>query len=516
MAKKKKKKKQLKTQKRRKRVALLKKSITHSAVVAENTPPLSLSEEKKAANTVTRSARPLPYAIKSIRFQDKQFEQLRERMLCDLEREQFCVLLGRAESYRDGSCVNVVEICYPDPESYVSHGLTHVSPSKAFIYQALRKLQERADVDTVIDVHTHPFAPNQVSFSSIDDRDEEKFMAYLDEKFPQVHYLSIVLSQQSYDARAWEIKDGEPRYYSVPIRTQVASENISQSNVVSHTTLPDQEVMARTILALGTDTMSELTSNCSIVIIGVGGLGSAIAENLVHMGFNNLVLVDHDIVEKTNLNRIVGAKYEDAEKKCPKVEAMKRHLDDIIPTLSISTIERDIEDVASDAEIDSRIAEASFIVVATDNHLSRLKAQELAFRYFIPLVSAGVNITVEESKVTNYSGSVILARMGDRICLSCLGILDPMEISYEKNRENMIGEHFVKKGYVTGEDIKHPAVKTLNAVLASLAVEEIVNLFSNRRATNNYLEYDDTNGPSIRPLDISQFTASGGCFTCDI
>jgi len=52
-------------------------------------------------------------------------------------------------------------------------------------------------------------------------------------------------------------------------------------------------------------------SQCRVGVIGLGGGGSHIAQQLAHLGVSNFVLVDPDHVEETNLNRLVGATKKD-------------------------------------------------------------------------------------------------------------------------------------------------------------------------------------------------------------
>ena len=146
-----------------------------------------------------------------------------------------------------------------------------------------------------------------------------------------------------------------------------------------------------------------------ISVIGVGGLGSVIAEHLVHMGFQTINLIDPDILEMSNLNRVVGAYYEDAQQKRLKVEVVKRHLISINPQATVRAYSRDIHD----QELESVLALSDWMIVATDNHASRLRVQELSITYFVPLLSVGVNITVKGNKVEDMSGEVITARVGD-------------------------------------------------------------------------------------------------------
>src|SRR5258706_681202 len=132
-----------------------------------------------------------------------------------------------------------------------------------------------------------------------------------------------------------------------------------------------------------------------VSIIGVGGLGSVVAEHLIHMGFHEINLIDPDVLEMSNLNRVVGAYYEDAEQKRAKVDVVKRHLTNINPKATVVAYKKDVHE----KEVESVLALSDWMIVATDNHSSRLKAQELSLQYFVPLVSVRVNITVKEHKV---------------------------------------------------------------------------------------------------------------------
>jgi len=57
-------------------------------------------------------------------------------------------------------------------------------------------------------------------------------------------------------------------------------------------------------------------------IVGVGGIGSVIAEELTHLGVADLTLVDPDVIEVSNLNRVVAATFNDIGQ--PKVDVAAR------------------------------------------------------------------------------------------------------------------------------------------------------------------------------------------------
>lgn len=468
-----------------------------------------------------------------IRFPHTMLGSVRSDLLSDLSREQFCILLGHKEDFDGGFTINVIQVLNPGANAYKSHSLGHVSPKKEFVMYALSEIQERYDVNCLIDVHTHPFSSQLVSFSGIDDRDEIDFLNFVEKNFDGIHYASIVFSQTEYEARFWRKIGGRALSSPLKIKTPTLGESIRRSgDSQQDLSRIDRELsidgfLNRTALALGHEALKDIVGNSSIMVVGLGGLGSVIAENLVHMGFEKFVLVDNDTVEKSNLNRIVGAYWQDAQEARPKVEVVARHLKAIRPSVTVRCENLKIEEVVVDAEI----AALDWIILATDNHSSRFAAQELAFKLFVPFVSAGVAITVTDGTITDYSGEVIVVRPGDRFCLNCLNRLNPTKIAFERASERAAAEASKPdytasadprpdvqrlKGYVSGADVKEPAVKTLNAVVASLAVDQLIDQYTRRTAQQPILVYERNRQSVIYGDEESLLNRSMHCITCGI
>src|SRR5947209_5813718 len=249
-----------------------------------------------------------------------------------------------------------------------------------------------------------------------------------------------------------------------------------------------------------------------ISIVGVGGLVSIIAEHLIHMGFHELHLIDPDVLEMSNLNRVVGAYYKDAQQRLPKVEVVKRHLIRTNPHATIQPYQKDVHD----REIERVLALSDWMIVATDNHSSRLRAQQLSVQYFVPLISVGVNITVKANTIEDMSGEVITARVGDYLCLNCLHRINPIKVASERHPDQTIREELVKRGYVTGQDIKEPAVKTLNTYLATMAVEVLVNEYTDLREHVPILVYENNGHMSIYEDRESVELRNKHCFICNV
>lgn len=88
----------------------------------------------------------------------------------------------------------------------------------------------------------------------------------------------------------------------------------------------------RTAMLLGDEAMQKLAS-ASVAIIGVGGVGAAAAEALVRSGIGRLLIVDHDTVDITNVNRQLIATSKNVGEK--KTDAAKERFLAINPELDL-------------------------------------------------------------------------------------------------------------------------------------------------------------------------------------
>lgn len=452
-----------------------------------------------------------------IRFPISAFASLRERLLEDGPNEAFAILLGKLETIGSLRIIKVLDTRFAQPGDYVGQSSGHVRLQRSFIYEILSDLTNRLDADTIIDVHTHPFSDRGVWFSGVDDRDEIEFRKFLHARFPDIHYASVVLSQSDYSARIWDWKQRRPEHTRVVVKTQTLPESWPSSDYKDSQEdgdcrAPREEMFSRTASAVGLDTLRRIMRDQRIVVVGVGGLGSAVAENLVHMGFHHLELIDPDRLEVSNVSRVVGATFEAAVRGDAKVNVLANHLRSINPGISVVTHLNDI----ADESLEENVAASDWIVVTTDNHSSRLRAQVLSTKYFVPLISAGVNITVADGRVTDMSGEIITARIGDRLCLNCLGRLNAAKIASETHPSEHVRNTLVTRGYVTGADVKEPAVKTLNAVISSLLVDVLLNQYTNRQDHIPLLVFENNSTPLIYPDVESLQRRNKNCYTCGI
>ena len=96
----------------------------------------------------------------------------------------------------------------------------------------------------------------------------------------------------------------------------------------------------RSKLLLGDD--FDLIKNFKIAVIGIGGVGSIVPISLVRSGVKNILIVDGDKVDETNLNRQIA--YDSNDLNTFKVDALKNKLLNIRDDINISKIARRIDD----------------------------------------------------------------------------------------------------------------------------------------------------------------------------
>ena len=455
-----------------------------------------------------------------IKFKSGDLARLRARLLADLSKEHFAVLLGKTHKIDGYTIINVIDLLFLQQADYNQQSVAFLRIKKAFIHKALVELTNRYDVDTILDVHTHPFTQGSVSFSATDDGDEQTFFQFLKKKFEGLHYASIVFSQRKYSARVWTISGGSLVARRALLKTQTSPENIVSADFHEHTDEHYEKTAVtgvegffnRSAAVLGLDVMRTMMHDQVISVVGVGGLGSIVAEHLIHMGFHEINLIDPDVLEMSNLNRVVGAYYKDAQQKLSKVEVVKRHLTNINPKATVMACKSDVHD----KEMERVLALSDWMIVATDTHSSRLRTQELSVKYFVPLLSVGVNITVKENTIEDMSGEVITARVGDYLCLHCLKRINPIQVASERHPDQTIREALVKRGYVTGKDIKEPAVKTLNTSVATMAVEVLVNQYTELRRHVPILVYENNGHMSMYEDRESVQLRNKQCFLCNV
>jgi molybdopterin/thiamine biosynthesis adenylyltransferase len=196
----------------------------------------------------------------------------------------------------------------------------------------------------------------------------------------------------------------------------------------------------------------------------------------------SFVLVDPDVVERTNLNRLVGALPSDVADGRTKVEATARMIGQIRPQARIDSIVGDI----TDAAVASRVAGADFIFSCTDNQASRHVLNQLAYQYLVPLIDVGVAIGKADDGSMTLGAHVQMLAPG-LPCLWCSNHLDAGQVRQELMTE---AQRATDPYFQAGNGVPQPAVISLNGTASSVAVTMFLAAVTGIPSAPRYVSYD--------------------------
>lgn len=141
-------------------------------------------------------------------------------------------------------------------------------------------------------------------------------------------------------------------------------------------------VFDRTKLLIG-EAGFELLQKSRVAVFGIGGVGSYTAEALVRAGVGSLTIIDHDVIDITNINRQIHALNSTIGQ--PKVTAMKSRLNDINPQAQINA-ERIFCTPGNINEL--LLGQYDYLIDAIDNITGKLAILEYAVKNKKPVISS--------------------------------------------------------------------------------------------------------------------------------
>lgn len=302
----------------------------------------------------------------------------------------------------------------------------------------------------VVQIHSH-FGFETPQFSDIDDRHEAEYARFL-----AANYDSRLISgifNESIDEYQFRIWDRQGTYneaiafYDSWFALDGVTDNEMNHSSVTGSMYARQQIFGKSL-------QSQL-SQLKVAIVGCGGIGSVFAQQLGRLGVKNWILVDGDRLKTSNLNRMPGATHQMVKQNWYKVNYLKHLIEQIHQTnCDVRAYPYFIE------QGQLEIADADLIVVATDNHRSRLITQELALKYVRPLICLETHIELKDNTPRMYC-RVTVPPFGGQWCLMCGNIINLQQAALETASDAIAN---VTQG------INNPAVFWLNSICASTGV----------------------------------------------
>jgi molybdopterin-synthase adenylyltransferase len=221
-----------------------------------------------------------------------------------------------------------------------------------------------------------------------------------------------------------------------------------------------------------------------VAIVGCGGGGSHIAQQLAHLGVGHYRLIDPQAIEASNLNRLVGATTADVDAAAPKIEIVRRTILGVRPWAEVRTAQRKWQ------EADTLLKDAHVVFGCVDGYQQRDYREAATRRFGVPYIDIGMDVTALGDGAYAVAGQMIATRPGQP-CMRCLGFLTSERLSREENRYGDVGIN--------------PQVVWTNGMPASVAVGAFVQLMTpwfKVNSTYAWLELDgnkQTVSPSQQP-----------------
>ncbi len=391
--------------------------------------------------------------------------------------EQMALILAAPDMSQssDRDRLIVREILPAQASDLARQSVTGIAPTGEFVAAALTHCRQEGW--SLIEVHSHPFSAGFTTFSGIDWANDHVKMPALARVLPEhAIHATMVMGWTSLDAHYYDRDSGKISPIQRVTITGVSDGTPSIKYVTPTNAMEDGELpfrvsdrYTRQVLLFGSATQAILATS-TLAIIGLGGLGSFAALECAHLGVGNLILIDPDSVETTNLNRLIGATADDVGK--PKVEVYGSLIQAIAPETTVKTIPTSI---LSDEALDYA-KQADVLLSCVDSHGARLVLNQLAVQYVIPLIDTGTGARLDpEGNVSHAGGQVqfVLPGLG---CLECRGFIDARQAALD-----LAPPHVQQRERDHGYGIREPApaVAFLNGIVASIQVGEAVKLLSN-------------------------------------
>lgn len=213
----------------------------------------------------------------------------------------------------------------------------------------------------------------------------------------------------------------------------------------------------------------QILNNMRVGVIGAGGTGSAVCEQLIRLGIGHIVVVDDDNVsdDGSNVTRIYGSTLADIG--MPKVEVVERSADHIGFGTSVTAVNGKI----TSEHVAGQLRHCDVIFGCTDDNSGRVLASRMAHIYLVPFIDMGVQIDSDEGVLRGINGRITTVMPG-AACLRCRGRINERVLHAEslapEERERLAEEDYAPE---LGEP--DPAVVAYTTAVAALSVAELLN-----------------------------------------
>jgi len=318
-------------------------------------------------------------------------------------------------------------------------------------------------------MHTHPGNDSDPQPSTPDRRVDLQLAEPFRLRSESKYYGSLIMSSGNGRFRFCGHLDDGRRAVRID-RLLVVGPRLS---LAWHDDTPDEPLPAlfdRNIRAFG-GRLQRVIGDLRIAVVGCGGTGSSVAEQLVRLGARRLLLIDPDDITESNLTRVYGSRASDVGS--PKVGVLAEHLQSIAPDAEVARSASMITSKAS-AQL---LQDVDAVFSCTDDNAGRLVLSRHATYMLAPVIDCGVLLTSDEhERLDGIHGRVTVLHPG-AACLLCRNRIDVVRAGAEmltpEERTKLADE-----GYAPALGEVEPSVVPFTTMVAAAAVGELLERFA--------------------------------------
>lgn len=396
-------------------------------------------------------------------------EWIERRLLeiAGLEIETGGVLLARPVKTQDGDMrLLATELCLVPDEAYAVREFDRIAVTSDGYVPALARAEETATVP--IWLHTHPGEGASPHPSPHDEVVDEMLSDLFRLRASSGFYGALVIARQGETLRFEGFLESEKD--RTPIDRVFSPGSRFRLFWNDSATIPvPAPLYDRNIRAFGGD-VQNILHDLRVAIVGCGGTGSSVAEQLARLGVRNFLLIDPDTLSEHNVTRVYGSELDDVGRT--KVEVIGKH----IARIASDAVVKTIASMVTREPVARHLANVDVIFGCTDDNAGRLVLSRLPTFMLTPVFDCGVLLTSDlQGQMDGIFGRVTILTPGSA-CLVCRDRIDLARAASEALTPSERVRR-VNEGYAPALPGVEPAVVSYTTLVAATAVGELLERF---------------------------------------
>lgn len=442
----------------------------------------------------------------TLTLQENHLDTLKKLVLQSDGKERPCIMLCGVSHIKNDPWDGGAEMRFlsrmiiPLPEAGIlENSAEHVSWDTTAFRNAMKQAKEE-DLAICL-VHSHP--EKLPKFSAIDDENELDLFSAMYKRSGSANVgLSLILTSDG--KLVATVCTANLVYHPIKL-IRVFGNRFTFFYKEKNDSFTREE-FSRQALALGPALNTDL-AQLRIAVVGCGATGSATAHLLTRLGVGQILLIDKDQVERSNLSRLYGATGADADLGSYKAEVLAKYLAGV----GMGARVRFANTWVGDESCRDAVKACDLIFSCTDDNSGRIYLNRISYFYITPVIDMGISIDpMPPPEIGMYAaqGRFTVLQPSAR-CLICRKTVDQKLAQEEQLKRNDPEgfERLKEEAYVTGSGNPSPAVITFTSEVATMSANELINRmvgFKKQGAQNHVVRFFDKGVDKVPAADTNE------------